>query len=191
MRTHIAAATLSTFLAACGAETSAPASNSNARTENAASPARVSLRPAVKRQVDPAHGRELFVEKGCVICHSANGVGGKAAPALDAHIGDPQVDPLDFAARMWRGAPAMIELQSVELGYTIYLTAEEIADLAAFAADREAQKKLTPESLPENIADSLLDQRFWEMEDWDDYLSRGREGEVPTETLDEAPVDRN
>lgn len=140
---------------------------------------RVSLKPAVKRNTDPAVGRALFIEKGCVICHAVNGVGGKAAPPLDAAIGDGAADPLEFAARMWRGAPAMIELQSVELGYTIYLTADEIANLAAFSADREAQRHLTPDSLPESLANSLLDERFWEMEDWDDYLSRGREGELP------------
>lgn len=151
----------------------------DAQPEAAAEQTRVSLKPAVKRNTDPSVGRALFVEKGCVICHAVNGVGGKAATPLDAEIGGGAPDPLEFAARMWRGAPAMIELQSVELGYTIYLTADEIANLAAFAADREAQRQLTPESLPESVADSLLDQRFWEMEDWDDYLARGREGDLP------------
>lgn len=139
----------------------------------------VSLKPAVKRDVDPMEGRTLFVEKGCVICHSVNGVGGKAAPALDAEIGGPGIDPLEFAARMWRGAPAMIELQAIELGYTIYLTADDIANLAAFAADRDAQKALSVEDLPETIRSGLLDERFWEMENWDDYLRQGQEGEFP------------
>ena len=82
---------------------------------------------------------------------------------------------------MWRGAPAMIELQSIELGYTIYLTADEIGDLAAFAADRDTQKKLNLEGLPENIRDGLLDERFWEMEDWNDFLRSGQEAELPSE----------
>lgn len=133
----------------------------------------------VSRSVDSGSGRALFVDKGCVICHSVNGVGGKAAPALDAEIGAPPIDPLEFAALMWRGAPAMIELQSVELGYSIYLTADEIADLAAFAGDREEQKLLLAEALPGTIRNGLLDEQFWEMEDWDDFLSRGREGEEP------------
>jgi len=130
---------------------------------------------------DPESGRTLFVDKGCVICHSVNGVGGKAAPALDAPIGAPAIDPLEFAARMWRGAPAMIELQSIELGYTIYLTADDIGDLAAFSADRDTQKKVSLEGLPENIRDGLLDERFWEMEDWDDFLRSGQEAEFPPE----------
>lgn len=129
----------------------------------------------IDRDVNSATGRSLFVEKGCVICHSINGVGGKAAPVMDAQIGAPPIDPLDFAARMWRGAPAMIELQSIELGYTIYLTADELADLAAFAADREEQKLLVMDQVPEDMRDSLLDERFWEVENWDDFLRSGQE----------------
>lgn len=129
----------------------------------------------ISRDVDSSTGRALFIEKGCVICHSVNGVGGKAAPPMDAAIGAPPIDTLDFAARMWRGAPAMIELQSIELGYTIYLTADEIADLAAFAADREEQKLLAIDQVPEDMRDSLLDERFWEVENWDDFLRSGQE----------------
>ncbi|NOX82000.1 MAG: cytochrome c [Alphaproteobacteria bacterium] len=131
----------------------------------------------VSHQLDAANGRVLFVDKGCVICHAVNGVGGKAAPALDAEIGGQAVDPLEFAARMWRGAPAMIELQSVELGYSISLTADEIGNLAAFAADREQQKILTADDLPETIKNGLLDEQFWEIEDWDGFLKTGREGD--------------
>lgn len=135
----------------------------------------------VAYDLNPEAGRALFIDKGCVICHSVNGVGGKAAPALDAEIGGEPVDPLDFAARMWRGAPAMIELQSVELGYTIYLTADDIAHLAAFAADRDAQRGVTLDSLPETTRNGLLDERFWELENWDEYFRSGQEGGVDAE----------
>ena len=70
----------------------------------------------------------------------------------------------------------MIELQSIELGYPIYLTADELADLAAFAADREEQKLLDMAQVPVEMRDSLLDERFWEVEDWDDFLRAGQEG---------------
>lgn len=133
----------------------------------------------VRRELDSQAGRGLFVEKGCVICHAVNGIGGKAAPPLDAQIGAPPVDPLDFSSRMWRGAPAMIELQSVELGYTIYLTAGEIANLAAFAADREEQRKLAIEQVPEPMRASFLDEQFWEVEDWTEFMRAGREGYEP------------
>ncbi len=53
-------------------------------------------------------GRDLFVNKGCVVCHSVNGAGGKAGPNLDADPLQAQIDAFDFAARMWRGAEAMI-----------------------------------------------------------------------------------
>jgi hypothetical protein len=124
-------------------------------------------------------GRVTFVKKGCVICHSVNGVGGKAAPTLDVEIGAQPIDPLDFAARMWAGAPAMIELQSIELGYTVSLTAQEIANLAAFAGDRAAQRLLKADDIPEPMRDSLLDERFWEVEEWDEFLKKGQEGYVP------------
>lgn len=132
--------------------------------------------PVVTHEPDAATGRTLFVEKGCVICHSVNGVGGKAAPVLDAEIGLPPIDPLDFAARIWRGAPAMVELQSMELGYTIDLSAADIAHLAAFAGDREEQKKLTEDALSEELRNGLLDQGFWEVEDWSEFLEDGQEG---------------
>ena len=128
-----------------------------------------------QRNFDASAGKTLFVEKGCIYCHSVNGVGGKAAPALDAPGGG-VVDPLEFAARMWRGAPAMIELQGVELGYSIWLEADEIANLAAFHANRDVQRSLTLESVPEETRDAFLNERFWEVEDWQEFLSSGQEG---------------
>lgn len=123
-----------------------------------------------------ATGRDLFVLKGCVLCHSINGVGGKAAPVLDAADDYVKSDPLDFAARMWRGAPAMVEFQSLELGYVIDLTGEDIAHLAAFVASREEQKKLLDSAIPEPLRSSLLDERYWETEDWSDFMANGQEG---------------
>lgn len=166
-------------LAACGEPTSSP--NSSAEGAHGLD--------VVFRDVDSANGRALFVDKGCVICHAVNGVGGKAAPALDAEIGAPAIDPLDFAARMWRGAPAMIELQSIELGYTIYLTADEIADIAAFAGDIAEQKALDLESVPETLRNGFLDEQFWEVEDWDGFLRSGQE-EAGGEETDMAEPDQ-
>ncbi|MEO1243955.1 MAG: c-type cytochrome [Pseudomonadota bacterium] len=165
-------------LAACGGETMSE-SDSHA-VGYVAGP------DIVRHSANAENGRDLFVSKGCVICHSVNGVGGKAAPVLDATVGSPAIDPLEFAARMWRGAPAMIELQSIELGYTIYLTADEIGDLAAFHASRDAQAKLSVDDLPENIKNGLLDERFWEMEDWDDFLRSGQEGDF---TVEDTPME--
>jgi hypothetical protein len=130
----------------------------------------------VQRTGDAEKGRRLFAEKGCVICHSVNGVGGKAAPPLDAQTEYDVADPVGFASRMWRGAPAMIELQSLELGYSIWLDPQEMVDLAVFAADAAEQKKLTLSDIDQDLADSFLDERFWEVEDWSDFLESGQEG---------------
>ena len=124
---------------------------------------------------DAARGRAVFVEKGCVICHAVNGTGGKAAPALD-FIDGASHDPLDFASRMWRGAPAMVEFQSVELGYVIEVSGAEIADLAAFASSPAEQAKFTIDAVPEPMRSSLLDERFWEAEDWSEFMARGQQG---------------
>ena len=127
---------------------------------------------------DVAHGRQLFVSKGCVICHSINGVGGRAAPALDALAVEEgeaaaPVDPLDFVARMWRGAPAMLELQAVELGYQIELSAQELADLSVFASDAGAQAGFTLEDVPEPMWDWMLNEPYWVEDNWPEKLFEG------------------
>lgn len=166
-------------------------------SEEAASPA-LSEAPETKiervalkrvRLSDPDAGRELFVSKGCVICHSVNGVGGSAAPSLDTAIGGPALDPLEFAARMWRGAPAMIDMQVASLGYSLDLTAEEMADLAAFAADRSAQAALDEEDVPIEMSSNFLDRPFWEMDDWMDFMRARRDGLPPAEDGVEFPVE--
>ena len=108
--------------------------------------------------VDADRGRQLFVIKGCVICHAINDVGGKAGPALDAESTGPYVDIFDFAARMWRGAAAMVVLQEMEFGYQIDLTGEELADIAIFVADETAQSKFTERDIPEFIKDWMTDE---------------------------------
>lgn len=134
---------------------------------------------------DAATGRALFVQKGCVLCHAINGVGGEAAPPLDAADPYVQPDPLEFAAKMWRGAPAMVEFQSVELGYVIDLSADDIAHLAAFAASRDEQKLLLDSAIPGPMRDSLLDERYWETEDWSEFMANGQEGYETPEPADD------
>jgi len=125
---------------------------------------------------DPERGRQLFVTKGCVTCHAVNGVGGKAGTALDAR-GNGPLDPVDFAAWMWKGAPAMVELQSLELGYTIDLSGSDIRHLAAFAGDKNAQAAFSLDEIPAGVQDSFLDEQFWEVEDWTDFLESGQENQ--------------
>jgi len=98
-------------------------------------------------EMDPAKGRTLFVTKGCVACHSINGIGGHDAAKLDADTMEPMMNPFDFAAKMWRMAPAMIAAQEDELGEQIYFTGDELSDIVAFVHDPDEQKKFTEADL--------------------------------------------
>lgn len=111
-------------------------------------------------------GRQLFVNKGCVICHSINGVGGQAAAALDAPPGQRDIDLLEFVARMFLGASAMLDLQATELGYQIALQPQEIGDLAAFVYDSQAQAGFSHNEVPVPLQDWILNEPYWEFEEW-------------------------
>lgn len=110
--------------------------------------------------VDPAKGKRLFVERGCVLCHTVNKVGGLAGPPLDATGPGRYVDLLDFMARMWRGAFAMIELQGMELGYQLDFTGEELGHIAAFLADGAAQERFGEQDVPDLIRDMFIREPY-------------------------------
>jgi mono/diheme cytochrome c family protein len=119
--------------------------------------------PAVKLvvpSVDPAKGKRLFVERGCVLCHSVNKFGGRAGPPLVAPEGGRYVDLLDFMARMWRGSFAMIELQGMELGYQLDFTGEELGHIAAFLADASLQKNFGERDVPDLIRDMFIQEPY-------------------------------
>lgn len=107
---------------------------------------------------DAVRGRQLFVGKGCVICHAINGVGGEVGPSLDADKSMPYVDVFDFAARMWRGAAIMVLLQEMEINYQIDLDGEDLAHLAAFVANKEEQSKFSQRDIPDLIKDWVTDK---------------------------------
>jgi hypothetical protein len=115
-------------------------------------------------------GRRLFVNKGCVICHSINGIGGQAAAALDAAPGQTSIDILDFVARLLLGASAMLDLQATELGYQIGLIPQEIGDLAAFVYDPEAQGEFSYDEVPVPLQDWILNEPYWDFEEWPETL---------------------
>ena len=105
--------------------------------------------------MDPGKGRKLFASKGCVVCHSVNGIGGTDAAALDASTMVGMTNPFDFVANMWRGAQPMIELQQKELGGQVEFTGQELADIIAFLHDEAEQKKLSETDFPPNIKAAL------------------------------------
>ena len=101
--------------------------------------------------MDSGRGRVLFTEKGCVVCHSVNGVGVEIGPSLDASDMPSPMNAFEFAARMWRGAAAMTAMQEEAMGGVIDLTGQELAVLVAFAHDAEEQEKLTKSQIPPRI----------------------------------------
>jgi mono/diheme cytochrome c family protein len=79
---------------------------------------------------DPLAGSRVFGAKGCVKCHSVNGVGGKVGPDL-GRISRPR-SFYDLATAMWNHLPRMTERMQ-QLGITRpTLDAREAADLVAF-----------------------------------------------------------
>lgn len=125
-------------------------------------------------------GRALFISEGCISCHSVRGVGGKAGPPFDVLRARRDHDPMDFAARMWMGAPVMLKLQDAWVGYQIDLTGDELRHLAAFANDPAAQDRLPDEDIPQEIRDYFLDQFYidediegrYDGEEWLEYSRR-------------------
>jgi len=101
--------------------------------------------------MNPARGRQLFASKGCVVCHSINGVGGEDAPQLDASTMPHLMNPFEFTAKMWRGAEAMIYMQREELGDQIEFTGDELADIIAFVHSPAEQKKFSGKDIPPRI----------------------------------------
>ena len=100
---------------------------------------------------DPVRGRTLFASKGCVVCHNINGIGGEDAPDISASHMERPMNAFDFAARMWRGAPAMIAMQEDELGEQIELNGDELAAIIAFVHDEKEQAKFSEADIPDNI----------------------------------------
>lgn len=105
--------------------------------------------------MDSERGRELFLEKGCVACHAVNGVGGEMGPSFNAIDMPNPMNAFEFAARMWRGAAAMTDLQTQLFGEPISLTGQELADIVAFAHDEQAQAKLSADQIPEEYRELI------------------------------------
>lgn len=107
-------------------------------------------------EMNAERGMTLFAEKGCVTCHSINGVGGHDATPLDAHSMEPMMNPFEFAAKMWTMAPYMIAAQEEAFGEQIQFTGDELSNIVAFVHDDAQQHKFN---------DSMLSGRVRKMMD--------------------------
>ena len=106
-------------------------------------------------EMDAEMGKSLFADRGCVVCHSVNNVGGDIGPSLDASNIDQSQNPFEFFARMWRGAEAMLHLQQADLGYQVDFSGQDLANIFAFVQDEAAQESFTEADLPEHIREII------------------------------------
>jgi mono/diheme cytochrome c family protein len=79
---------------------------------------------------DPLAGSRVFGDKGCVKCHSVNGVGGKIGPDL-GRLPRPRTF-FDLAAAMWNHLPRMSDRMRALGVARPRLDARETGDLMAF-----------------------------------------------------------
>ena len=86
--------------------------------------------PVFSPSQDPLAGSRVFGAKGCVKCHSINGVGGKVGPDLARRLKPRSF--YDVATAMWNHLPRMSDRMR-QLGITRpQLTAQEAGDLVGF-----------------------------------------------------------
>lgn len=105
--------------------------------------------------MDSERGALAFMEKGCVVCHSVNGVGGEVGPSFDAADMPNPMNAFEFAARMWRGAPAMAQMQQDLFGEQVNLNGQELADIVAFVHDEHVQSRVTAADIPEQFIELI------------------------------------
>jgi len=129
--------------------------NSNSLVSTARADSTSSAPGLVLPKMDSKRGRELFVSKGCIVCHAINGVGGEDAAPLDASTMDPAMNPFEFFARMWLGAKPMITMQEERMDQQMELTAEELGNIVAFIHDEAMQKSFSDKDIPDEIEDLM------------------------------------
>ncbi|HYA89219.1 MAG TPA: c-type cytochrome [archaeon] len=97
---------------------------------------------------NPDHGQQLFVQKGCLQCHSIGDTGGTIGPNL-RDIG-PVATPIIWAQTMWNHAPAMeLQMRQQNISWPQF-EGEEMNDLLSFVRQVRAGPERESEVLPAN-----------------------------------------
>jgi mono/diheme cytochrome c family protein len=79
---------------------------------------------------EPAHGRDLFMEKGCVSCHALRGAGGKVGPDLAAALVGKGI--IGIAAAMLNHYPKMSAAMHQKDAAVPHLDPGEMDDVVAY-----------------------------------------------------------
>jgi cytochrome c len=101
--------------------------------------------------MNPVRGKKIFLDKGCIVCHKINGIGGEDGPKMDHLVSIGTICPFSFAAKMWNHAPGMIATQEDMLGEQVYFTGQELADIISFVHDKETQNSVSDKDVSEKI----------------------------------------
>ena len=80
---------------------------------------------------DARRGREVFLARECVVCHSINGEGGKAGPDLGRSLG-PGFAPYRLTGLLWDHAPGMWDAMRKRNMPVPEVSQREAADLFAY-----------------------------------------------------------
>ncbi|MBI2822566.1 MAG: c-type cytochrome [Acidobacteria bacterium] len=78
----------------------------------------------------PIHGRQLFVSKGCIECHSVRGVGGTVGPDLGLKVFNRSV--YEIGGILWNHSPFMGSKMAQMSIQRPQFSAEEMLDLISF-----------------------------------------------------------
>ena len=79
---------------------------------------------------NPDHGKAVFADKQCIVCHQIAGSGGVVGPNLGAT--GRSVAPIQVATAMWNHGPRMSEMMAEQGISRPRFTATELNDLIAF-----------------------------------------------------------
>lgn len=79
---------------------------------------------------DPRTGERLFIDKRCVVCHQAGGVGGVLGPSLDRF--KEHASPMLVAAAMWNHGPQMAQAMRASGIERPRLEGTDVRDLVAY-----------------------------------------------------------